>query len=145
MLECVQPTFLNAFLSRKEYESDYSCRSGSTPRSKFDVMSESEVMTGLFWLSTWPCKEKPRVICKMERFQSKVLRIITDAPRYMPNTVIRRHLKVSSVRQEVRNYSVTYRYRLDDHLNRLAKSLFQGPAPNRRLKRCQPADLATRF
>jgi len=41
--------------------------------------------------------------------------------------------------------SVTYRHRLDDHPNKLAKSLLQGPAPNRRLKRCYPADLATRF
>ena len=66
----------------------------------------------------------------LERFQSKVLRIITDAPRYVPNTVIRRDLRVFSVRQEVRNYSVTYRHRLDHHRNRLAKSLFQGPAPS---------------
>jgi len=65
----------------------------------------------------------------LERFQSKMLRIITDAPRYVPNTAIRRDLSVFSVRQEVRNYSVTYRHRLDDHPNRLAKSLFQGPAP----------------
>jgi hypothetical protein len=48
MLECVQRTFLNAFVSRKEYGSDYSCRSDSTPYSKFDVILESEVMTG--WL-----------------------------------------------------------------------------------------------
>ena len=51
----------------------------------------------------------------LEIFQSKVLRIITDAPWYVPNTVIRRDLKVSSVREEVRNYIVTYRHRLDDH------------------------------
>jgi len=81
----------------------------------------------------------------LERFQSKVLRIITDAPWYVPNTVIRRDLRVFSVRQEVLNYSVTYRHRLDDHPNRMAKSLFQGPAPSRRLKRYYPADLATRF
>ena len=60
----------------------------------------------------------------LERFQSKVLRIITDAPSYVPNTVIRCDFKVSSVRQEVRKYSVTYRYRLDVQPNRLAKSLF---------------------
>jgi len=48
------------------------------------------------------------------------------------DTVIRRDLRVFSVRQEVRNYSVTYRHRLDDYPNRLANSLFQGPAPNRR-------------
>jgi predicted kinase len=45
----------------------------------------------------------------LERFQSKVLRIITDARRYVPNVVIKRDLQVLTVRQEVRNYSVTYR------------------------------------
>ena len=77
-----------------------------------------------------------------ERLQSQVLRIISDAPWYVPNTMIGR---VLPVRQEVRNYSITYRHRLDNHPNRLAKSLFPGPALNRRLKRCHPADLQTRF
>jgi len=61
----------------------------------------------------------------LERFQSKVLRIITDAQRCVPNAVIKHDLQVSSVRQEVRNYSVTYRQRPDDHPNSLAKSLFK--------------------
>jgi hypothetical protein len=81
----------------------------------------------------------------LEIFQSKVLRIITDAPWYVPNAVIKRDLKVLSVRHEVRNYSVTYRQRLDDHPNRLAESLFRRTHHNRRLKRYYPADLATRF
>ena len=42
----------------------------------------------------------------LEKFQSKVLRIITDAPRYVANAVIKRDLKVLSVSQEVRNYYV---------------------------------------
>jgi len=57
----------------------------------------------------------------LERFQSKVLRVITDAPWYVPNAVIKRDLQVLSVRQEVRNFSVTYRRRLDDHPNSLAQ------------------------
>ena len=81
----------------------------------------------------------------LERFQSEVLRIITDAPRYVPNAVTERDLKVLSVRQEVLDYSVTYRQRLDDNPNRLAKSLFQRTHYNRRLKRYYPGDLATRF
>jgi len=78
------------------------------------------------------------------RFQSKVLRIITDAPWYVPNAVIKRDLQVLSALQEVRNYSVTYRQRIDDHPNSLAKSLLQSTNCNRRLKRYYPADLATR-
>jgi hypothetical protein len=80
-----------------------------------------------------------------ERFQSKVLRIITDAPWYVPNTMIRRDLQVLSVRQEVRNYSITYCHRLENHPNRLPKLLFPGLIFNRRLKRCHRADLQTRF
>jgi hypothetical protein len=47
--------------------------------------------------------------------------------------------------QAVRNYSVAYRHRLDDHPNRLANSLLQRTIYNRRLKWYYPADLATRF
>ena len=81
----------------------------------------------------------------LERFQSKVLRILTNAPWYVPNVVIRRDLKVSTVRQEVRNLSVTYRQRIANHPNSLANCLFQGLNYNRRLKRHCPADLFTRF
>ena len=52
----------------------------------------------------------------LERFQSKVLRIITDAPWYVPKAVIKLGLHVLSVRQEARNYSVTYRQKLQCHL-----------------------------
>jgi hypothetical protein len=37
----------------------------------------------------------------LERFQSKVLGTITDAPWYVPNTMLRRDLHVPSVKQEV--------------------------------------------
>jgi pyruvate-formate lyase len=66
-----------------------------------------------------------------------------------PNTVIKRDLQVLSVRQEVRNDSVTYRQRPDDHPNSLAKSLFQifisksTSHHNSRLKWYYPADLVT--
>jgi len=45
----------------------------------------------------------------LERFQSKVLRIITDTPRYMPNTIIKRDLQIPTVKQEARKYSANYR------------------------------------
>jgi hypothetical protein len=81
----------------------------------------------------------------LERFQLKLLWIVMDALWYVPNAVIKRDLQVLSVRHEVRNYSVTYRQRLDDQPNSLAKPLFQRPNYNPRLKRYYPADLATRF
>jgi hypothetical protein len=81
----------------------------------------------------------------LERFQSEVLRIITDAPWYVPNAVITRDLQVPTVRQDVRTYSVTYRQRITDHPNRLASSLHQGTRYTRRLTRYYSEDLATRF
>ena len=80
----------------------------------------------------------------LERFQSKILRIITNAPWYVPNTMLRRDLHVPSVKQEVRNHSISYRQRLDHHPNRLATPLLHEPANTRRLKRYHPADLPTR-
>jgi len=55
--------------------------------------------------------------------------------------VINRDLQVLWVRQEVRNCSVTYWQRLDDHSNTLGKSLFQRTTCNHRLKWYYPADL----
>ena len=54
-------------------------------------------------------------------------------------------LQVLSVRQEVRNCSVTYQQSLNGHHNSLAKSLLQRPNYSRRLKRYYPVDRATRF
>jgi hypothetical protein len=70
----------------------------------------------------------------LERFQSKGIRIIKDTPWYVPNAVMKRDLQVLSVGQEVPDYSVTYRQRLDDRPSSLAKSLFQRKNHSLRLK-----------
>jgi len=79
----------------------------------------------------------------LERFQSKVLRIITDAPWYVPNAIIKSDLQVPTVRQEARQYSANYRKRLDIHPSSLANVLFRAKLGIRRLKRLYPADLVT--
>jgi len=78
----------------------------------------------------------------LERFQSKVLRIITDVTWYMPNSVIQRDLQVPTVNQAARKYTVNYRKRLDVHPNSLANTSFQEKLADRRLKRLYPGDLA---
>ena len=79
----------------------------------------------------------------LERFQSKVLRLITDAPWYVPNAIIKRDLQVPTVRQEARKYSTNYRKWLDTHPSNLANALFRQKLRTRRLKRLYPADLVT--
>ena len=48
----------------------------------------------------------------LERSQAKVLKIITDAPWYVPNAILHHDLRVSTVKHIVRTYSITYRLRL---------------------------------
>jgi hypothetical protein len=51
----------------------------------------------------------------LERFQSKALRLITDAPWYVPNAIIRRDLQVPSVKDEIRRLSAQYNAGLRTH------------------------------
>jgi hypothetical protein len=80
----------------------------------------------------------------LESFQSKALRMIMDAPRYVPNTVIRRDLQTVTVKEEIRRYSSQYSARLSVHPNDLIVNLMELP-DNRRLRRYLPNDLPTIF
>jgi hypothetical protein len=80
----------------------------------------------------------------LERFQSKALRMIVDAPWYVPNMVIRRDLQVPTVKEEIRRYSSQYSARLSAHPNNLIVNLIELP-DNRRLRRHLPNNLPTRF
>jgi hypothetical protein len=77
----------------------------------------------------------------LERFQSKVLRIITDAPWHVPNTIIKHDLQITTVKQEARRYSANYRKRLDTQPNNTANTLFKEQFGTHRLQRLYPADL----
>jgi hypothetical protein len=63
----------------------------------------------------------------LERFQSKALRLIVDAPWYVPNTVIRRDLQIPTVKGEIRRYSSQYSARLSAHPNVLIVNLIELP------------------
>jgi hypothetical protein len=54
-----------------------------------------------------------------ERFQSKTLRIIVDAPCYEPIKVIRRDIQIPTVKEEMHRYSSQYLTRLTTHPNDL--------------------------
>jgi hypothetical protein len=43
----------------------------------------------------------------LERFQSKVLRLLVDAPWYVQNSVIRKDLRIPSVKEEISRFSRT--------------------------------------
>jgi hypothetical protein len=78
----------------------------------------------------------------LERFQSKALHLITDAPWYVPNAIIRCDLLVPSVKEETRRLSAQYNAGLCTHL--LATQLSR-QSVFRRLRRHLPSDLSNRF
>jgi hypothetical protein len=80
----------------------------------------------------------------LERFQSKALRMIVDAPRYVPNTVTQRDLQIPTVKEEIRRYSSQYSASPSAHPNDLIVNLIVLPY-NRRLRRHLPNDLPTSF
>jgi hypothetical protein len=80
----------------------------------------------------------------LERFQSKLLRMITDAPWYVPNAILRQDLQLTTVKVEISQWSYQYSARLRAHPNDLRTHLTQAP-DHRRLKRYMPIDLTTRF
>jgi hypothetical protein len=80
----------------------------------------------------------------LERFQLKALRMIVDAPWYVPNTLIRRELQTPSVKEEISHYSSHYSARLTAHLNDILLTLLE-PPERKRLLRHLPNDVPTRF
>jgi hypothetical protein len=80
----------------------------------------------------------------LERFQSKALHLIVDAPWYVPNTLIRRDLQMPSVKEKFRYYSSHYSTRFTAYPNDLLLTLLE-PPERKHLRRHLPNDLPTRF
>jgi hypothetical protein len=83
-------------------------------------------------------------IAILERFQSKVLRLIVNAPWYVPNSVIRKDLGIPTVKEEISRFSSHYAVHLRTHANELIATLTEQPT-HKRLRRYWPNDLHTRF
>jgi hypothetical protein len=97
----------------------------------------------LYGCQLWGTASMPNIE-KIERFQSKVLRIIVNAPWFVPNWVIQQDLQIPSVKEEIKNFSEKYHLSLSAHPNQLATDLLKSHCV-RRLKRFNPSDLINRF
>jgi hypothetical protein len=80
----------------------------------------------------------------LERFQGKVLRMMTDAPWYVPNMVLQQDIQITSVKEEIHRFNTQYRDHLYTHPNNLTVHL-RVPPDHRRLRRHLPIDLPTKF
>lgn len=79
----------------------------------------------------------------LQRFQSKILRIISGVPWFVTNEVIHNNLSIPTLREEIRKSSSSYQRRLANHPNRLARDLLSSNTINR-LKRHSILDLTNR-
>jgi len=80
-------------------------------------------------------------IIKLERMQSKILRMIVNAPWYVRNTNIHRDLQIETVADTIKEYSKKYQLKLEQHPNALAREILKRPR-YRRLQKKDPLDLA---
>ena len=81
----------------------------------------------------------------IQRFQSKTLRLMLNAPWYVTNAAIHRDLQIETVKKEIERYSEHYEERFRTHPNELATNLLNRNLVVRRLKRFKPLDLRDRF
>ena len=81
----------------------------------------------------------------LQRFKNKVLRVLVNAPRYVPNWLIHRDLNVPTVREVITRVCAHYCGRLQIHPSHLQNILTEDEEETRRLKRFKPPDLRTRF
>jgi hypothetical protein len=79
----------------------------------------------------------------MDRFQSKALRLITDAPWYVPNAVIQNDLQIPTIK-EITRFSSKYSAGLNTHSNHLITQL-SNPHTFQRIRKLLPSDLPYRF
>ena len=81
----------------------------------------------------------------LQRFQNTVLRVLVNAPWYVPNWLLHRDLNIPSVRDVITRLSARYCGRLRTHPNHQANILLEEDEEPRRLKGFKPADLTCRF
>lgn len=77
----------------------------------------------------------------LQRFQSKTLRSITNAPFYVTNVTLHRDLDFPFIKSEIKKFSSNYLQRLSNHTNTLAITLLDDTDEIRRLKRKHVLDL----
>ena len=92
-----------------------------------------------YGLELWGCASKSNIAI-IQRFQSKLLRAIVNAPWYVTDAMIHSDLGISTVQDVIHDRSNKHRAKLQSHPNPLLQPLSRVNIP-RRLKRRWPADL----
>ena len=86
-----------------------------------------------YGIELWGCANKSNITI-MQRYQTKLLRTIDNAPWYVANHTLRTDLHIPYVRTVIHDRINKHRTTLPSHPNPLMEPMLQ-PAHNRRLKR----------
>ena len=92
-----------------------------------------------YGIEMWRCASKSNIV-NMQRSQSKILRAITNAPRYVKNHKLLIDFNIPYVSDVIHERIKKHHIKLEAHPNPLSEPLLH-PLNDRRLKRCWPFDL----
>jgi len=92
-----------------------------------------------YGIELWECSSKSYVNI-IQRFQSKTLRLVAGALRYISNQTLHADLNITTVEEERQKRVNKHFQRLQEHENQLAINLVDVRNP-KRLKRIWPCDL----
>jgi hypothetical protein len=93
-----------------------------------------------YGIQLWGCA-KPYHTKIIQRLQPKILRSITNAPRFVSNRTFHNDLHIPFVDTEINRLSKLYYQRLAEHQNPLIAEMTAQPINRRRLKRRWPVDI----
>jgi len=94
----------------------------------------------MYGVQLWGCTHRSNRDI-IQRTQNKVLRIITNAYRFVTNEEIHKDLKIKKVEEITREFALKHEMRLLAHPNVEATQLLETTNVIRRLKRLMPHDL----
>ena len=77
----------------------------------------------------------------LQRYQSKTLRLLTNAPWFISNNSLHNDLKIPTIKEAINKFSERYLQRLSDHENVLAITLLDNSDEVLRLTRFHVLDL----
>jgi hypothetical protein len=92
-----------------------------------------------YGIEPWGYSSKSH-IAKMQRSQSKILRMITNAPWHVTNQTLHDDLKVPFIKDVIQEKSINHHDKLGNHSNPILQPLLE-QQQRRRLRKLWPADL----
>ena len=91
-------------------------------------------------IQLWGCS-KPSNTKILQAFQTKTVRLITNAPRYVNNQTLHTDISIQYINEVITTAARKSRDRNSNHHNPLTANLYNRPPGNRRLRRHWPEDL----